>query len=69
MPIRAYFGVMFLALAAALLLVSTYLEPHRPSATVMLFGAHDANGVSEKPTKSDVDIFYKLRALPIAARS
>jgi hypothetical protein len=70
-PIRAYFSVMFPALAIALLLISAYLQPHRPSDTAMLSGAHagHANTDPDKPRNNDASIIYKLRALPIAARS
>ena len=71
MPIRAYFSVMLPVLAIALLLVSAYLGPHRPSDTAMLSGtdAEHANTDPDKPINNDPSIINKLRALPIAARS
>ena len=57
---------MLPVLAIALLLVSAYLGPHRPSDTAMLSGTH---AEPDKPINNDASIIYKLRALPIAARS
>ena len=69
-PIRAYFSVMLPALAIALLLVSAYLEPHRPSDNAMLSGAHAEHSANpDKPISNNASIINKLRALPIAVRS